>query len=214
MTTKLDIHPIRSPRGAAGLAGTVALVALAALAGGCAAPDEATTGSAGGLNLDTGRESPLFGEGGVRFVSCGTGCQRRVLLPQQRLDAPGSLVKIEVKAGQYIDSLKFTWVTASGDSVERLVGGSGGGPRPAFELAPGEVIVRVEGRAGKYVDGMRFTTNFGNVSTWYGGNGGAPFDVDVTSTHTEGFSREQVQGFLIRAGSYIDQIGFLIYKEN
>ncbi|MGH8094172.1 MAG: jacalin-like lectin [Chthoniobacterales bacterium] len=125
----------------------------------------------------------------------------------------GTIVRIEVKWGAYINQLLFHYASpSSGQGVISLGGYTSGTNHVDIPLAQGEQIMSLGGKCGEYVDSItlvtstpgtpnRFVKEYGS----FGGPGGQPFaQFDVPQG-------ARFAGLFGRAGAWTDALGVVYF---
>jgi hypothetical protein len=119
----------------------------------------------------------------ITYVSAGpVGGSGGDEVPAWAMPDDGTIVRIEVKWGDYVNQLLFHYSSpSSGRGVISLGGYSSGSEHVDIPLASGETIIAIGGMCGSYVDSVVLTT--ANRATPgivtkrgpFGGSGGQPF---------------------------------------
>lgn len=130
---------------------------------------------------------------------------RKFMLPETRGEvlSVDKVKKISIKHGRRIEKIRMAWVDKNGVFNTKSTGGDGGTWSHIY-LAEDEYIIAVSGRSGTLIDQLTFYTSKRRILGPYGGNGGAPFDIDLPRG-------AKVIGFSGYSGEAINQIG-LIYE--
>lgn len=143
---------------------------------------------------------PVGGPGGQPFRdSVGSNSPRGPLV---------RLVALYVRSGNYVDSITALYAPIGKEqdwnawSSSTRHGGNGGEPS-RLDLEAGDCITSLGVRYGKYIDSLFVKTKQGVYRRW-GGNGG---NTDYVYTAPAGMC---IDGFLGRAGDYLDAVGVFI----
>lgn len=144
---------------------------------------------------------PLFSqESGTTQIYGGNGGRQ---FSDPVIQTGGRITAVQIRAGDWIDSIQFTYSLPNGTTATSQRHGGSGGRASAFQLAEDEYIVGLSGRYGDYIDSLRIHTNK-RTSQLFGGRGGDhDFQISVPAGN-------QAVGFTGRADEYMDALG-LIY---
>jgi hypothetical protein len=112
-----------------------------------------------------------------------------------------SLVGAKGRCGASLDQIQFLFVDInSGQYFETPAWGGNGGGQWIYQAPPGQWIDRVEVTWNDYVQGVTFTSNGGDKSRRFGGNGR-----QRETFHAQG---QRITGVQCRAGALVDALVF------
>lgn len=110
------------------------------------------------------------------------------------------ITEIQVRSGDYIDSVQIVYVLRDGRSFKGPMHGGSGGRSNVFRLDSDEYLIGISGRYGNYVDSLTFHTNKRSSATFGGRGGNRDFRIFVPQGN-------QAIGLTGRAAEYLDAIG-------
>jgi hypothetical protein len=115
----------------------------------------------------------------------------------------GRVTAVQIRAGDRIDSVQFTYSLPNGTTTSGIRHGGSGGETTTFQLDDEEYIVGLSGKYGDTLDSLCIITNKRTSQVFGGGGGDRDYQISVPSGN-------QAVGFAGRAGDYLDAIG-LVY---
>jgi hypothetical protein len=118
----------------------------------------------------------------------------------------GRLISIQVKAGNYIDKIRFVYEDAARAIHTVDFGGDGGEWQEAHDVPTGVYLIGISGMYGDYIDSIRFHFSDGSASPDYGGDEGKR-RFEIFLPKKDGHYFGAAIGFFGREGKYVDQIG-------
>ncbi|CAI9264093.1 unnamed protein product [Lactuca saligna] len=116
------------------------------------------------------------------------------------------LTNIDIRSGEAIDFVRFTYKDQSGTDHSETFGSEAGGSFHKITFNENEYLITISGRVGPYagitlVTSLTFQTNLRTYGP-YGTNPGTEFSLGVSSG--------KFSGFYAKYGDYLDSLGVVL----